>query len=102
MFVDVAEGFVLFPGGFGTLDETFEALTLIQTNKGRQFPVVLFDSGYWTGLIEWLRETVLDAGYISSEDLDLFQITELPRQACRILLESYQTESWTKPRKKKA
>jgi len=102
MFVKYAEGFVLFPGGFGTLDETFEALTLIQTNKLSQFPVILFGASYWAGLVAWLRDVVLEAGYVSPDDLDLFQVTDSPEDACRILLEAYQTESWKKPRKKKA
>ena len=65
MFVKYAQGFVVLPGGFGTLDELFEALTLVQTQKVTSFPVVLFDSAYWSGLIGWLRETALARGSIS-------------------------------------
>ncbi len=76
MFVKYAEGFVVFPGGFGTFDELFEALTLIQTGKAQHFPVVLFGSDYWGGLIEWLENTVLAEGKISDEDLGLFLLSD--------------------------
>src|SRR6476659_5957234 len=69
MFVKAAEGFVIFPGGFGTLDELFESLTLIQTGKVLHFPVVLLDSDYWQGLLEWLRERTLPEGLISPDDM---------------------------------
>lgn len=94
MFVKYAEGFVLFPGGFGTLDELFEALTLIQTKKLSQFPVILFGSSYWQGLVDWLRNTVAPACHISREDLDLFVVTDSPEHACRELLTAYESESW--------
>jgi uncharacterized protein (TIGR00730 family) len=76
MFVKYADGFVIFPGGFGTLDELFEALTLIQTGKIRHFPVFLIGSEYWAGLIAWMRETLLAAGTIAEGDLSLFTITD--------------------------
>jgi uncharacterized protein (TIGR00730 family) len=76
MFVKYAEAFVVFPGGFGTLDELFEALTLIQTGKLRHFPVVLFGSSFWSGLVKWLRDPILAEGKISPEDLDLFTVTD--------------------------
>ena len=88
-FVKPAEGFVVLPGGFGTLDEMFEAVTLIQTVKVAMFPVVLIDSGYWRGLIEWLRDTVLATGKISPTDLDLLQVVDDPDEAVRIVLEQY-------------
>src|SRR5436309_2655632 len=75
MFMKYAEGFVLFPGGFGTLDELFEALTLIQTAKVRPFPVILFGSKYWSGLIHWVREQVLEGAKIDAEDLALMMVT---------------------------
>jgi uncharacterized protein (TIGR00730 family) len=78
MFVRYASGFVVFPGGFGTLDETFEALTLIQTEKVRHFPVVLVGSDYWRGLVDWIRERLLVDGKISPGDLDLFCVTDDP------------------------
>jgi uncharacterized protein (TIGR00730 family) len=76
MFVKYAQGFVVLPGGFGTLDELFEALTLVQTRKVTSFPVVLFGSAYWAGLVGWLRETALTHGSISSPDLDMFTVTD--------------------------
>jgi uncharacterized protein (TIGR00730 family) len=76
MFVKYAQAFVVFPGGFGTLDELFEALTLIQTGKLTHFPVVLFGSAYWSALLEWLRDPVLAEHKISGVDLDLFVVTD--------------------------
>lgn len=77
MFVKFAQGFVVLPGGFGTLDELFEALTLIQTNKINPFPVILVGSDYWSGLVSWLRQTVLEnERNINAEDLDLFIIAD--------------------------
>ena len=80
MFVKYACAFVIFPGGFGTMDELFEALTLIQTNKVRDFPVVLFDSGYWQGLLDWIRDTMLPGGKIAAADLDLMLVTDDPAE----------------------
>ena len=68
--------YVVFPGGFGTLDELFEALTLVQTGKIKQFPIILYGSDYWTGLIDWIKQQVLRLGCISEKDLDLFQIVD--------------------------
>ena len=76
MFVKYAQGFVVMPGGFGTLDELFEALTLAQTRKVTSFPVVLFGTSYWSGLVDWLRETMLADGKISAADLDMFVVTD--------------------------
>jgi uncharacterized protein (TIGR00730 family) len=81
MFVKYAEAFVCFPGGFGTMDELFEALTLIQTNKVRDFPVVLFGTDYWRGLTDWLKDTMAREGKIAPEDLDLLYITDDPADA---------------------
>jgi uncharacterized protein (TIGR00730 family) len=80
MFVRYASGFVVFPGGFGTLDETFEALTLIQTGKIRYFPVILVGSDYWGGLVDWLRERLLGEGKISPQDIDLLSVTDDPTE----------------------
>ncbi len=81
MFVKYALAFIAFPGGYGTLDELFEALTLIQTGKVRHFPVVLFGRTYWAGLAEWLRDRVAGEGKIATSDLDLFIITDSPTEA---------------------
>ena len=81
MFVKYAHGYVVFPGGFGTMDELFEALTLIQTGKISNFPVVLFDSAYWSGLIDWIKNTLAAEGKISPDDLDLLYITDSAEDA---------------------
>ncbi len=88
MFVKYSLGFVIFPGGFGTFDELFEALTLIQTKKIRDFPVVLFGSAYWSGLLNWVREAVLTGGKIAEHDLRLFHITDSPQEVVQIVLQS--------------
>ncbi|HEX7629526.1 MAG TPA: TIGR00730 family Rossman fold protein, partial [Candidatus Methylomirabilis sp.] len=80
MLVKYATAFVLLPGGFGTVDEMFETLTLIQTHKIRPFPVILVGRQYWRGLLEWLREQALADGYISPDDLDFFTITDSPTE----------------------
>jgi uncharacterized protein (TIGR00730 family) len=101
MFVKYAEAFVIFPGGFGTLDELFEALTLIQTGKVVHFPVIMFGSDYWEGLRRWIRERVLAEGKISPEDLDLMVVTDDITQAADIVQQFYQrkvTESRAKER----
>src|ERR1700740_2650251 len=84
MFVKYARGFVTFPGGFGTLDELFESLTLAQTGKIEHFPIVLFGSPYWKGLLDWLREHVLASGAIAPEDLNLMTITDDPEEAAEM------------------
>ena len=89
MFVKAAEGFVVFPGGFGTVDELFESLTLIQTGKVLHFPVVLFDSAYWAPLLEWIRGRLLPQGMISREDLELLMVTDGPAEAVKSVLDSY-------------
>lgn len=76
MFVKYASGFIVLPGGFGTLDELFEALTLVQTRKVTRFPIVLFGTAYWQGLIDWVRHTVVDGGKASAADLDLVHLTD--------------------------
>ncbi len=89
MFVKAAEGFLVFPGGFGTADELFEALTLIQTGKVLHFPVVLFDSDYWGELLDWVRGELLADGMISPEDLDLLFVTDDLDHAIGQVLECY-------------
>ena len=86
MFVKYAEAFCIFPGGFGTFDELFEALTLIQTGKVQHFPVVLFGIDYWAGLMDWLRGPVLAEGKISPEDMTIFKITDDVDEAIAIIL----------------
>jgi uncharacterized protein (TIGR00730 family) len=85
MFVKYSLGFVIFPGGFGTFDELFEALTLIQTKKIRNFPVVLFGSAYWSGLLDWLRAAVLPGGKIGANDMRMFHVTDSPQEVIDIL-----------------
>jgi uncharacterized protein (TIGR00730 family) len=85
MFVKYAQGFIVLPGGFGTFDELFEALCLVQTRKVTSFPVVLLDHGYWGGLVDWLRSTVLAEGKIKEADLALFTVTDDPAEAVRIV-----------------
>jgi uncharacterized protein (TIGR00730 family) len=84
MFVKYSEAFVVFPGGFGTMDELFEALTLIQTSKVQRFPVVLYGSEYWSGLLEWIRGTLAVEGMVSSEDLALVQVVDTTDEVCAI------------------
>src|SRR5690606_8822661 len=91
MFVKHAVGFVVFPGGFGTMDELFEALTLVQTGKIHPFPVVLVGSHYWEGLVDWMRTTMLADGCISEPDLDLFQVTDSVQEAFDIVWKNFQS-----------
>jgi uncharacterized protein (TIGR00730 family) len=84
MFVKYARGFVIFPGGFGTLDELFESLTLAQTGKIEHFPIVLFGSSYWRGLLDWLEDHVLTSGAIAPEDLKLMTLTDDPEEAAEM------------------
>jgi uncharacterized protein (TIGR00730 family) len=87
MFVKYSEAFVVFPGGFGTLDELFEALTLIQTQKIQRFPVVLYGSDYWAGLVDWVRATLIAEGALEEEELALMKITDEPITACDLVIE---------------
>ena len=89
MFVKYAVGYVIFPGGFGTLDELFEALTLIQTKKIRGFPVVLVGREYWRGLIDWMQKTVQEMGNVNPEDIDLLHIVDEPEEVCAIVTNRY-------------
>jgi hypothetical protein len=89
MFVKYAVGYVIFPGGFGTMDELFEALTLIQTKKIRRFPVILVGKQYWSGMIDWMRATVLAQGNIDADDLDLFHVVEEPEDVCDLIKKHY-------------
>jgi uncharacterized protein (TIGR00730 family) len=89
MFVKAAEGFVVFPGGFGTVDELFESLVLIQTGKVRHFPVVLFDSSYWSPLVEWVRAQLLSTRMVSPEDLELLTVSDDPDETVQVVLDCY-------------
>lgn len=85
MFVKYSLGFIIFPGGFGTFDELFEALTLIQTKKIRNFPIILFGTEYWSGLLNWLKDVVVTDGKIGEHDFRLFHITDSPEEVVRIV-----------------
>jgi uncharacterized protein (TIGR00730 family) len=91
MFVKYAQAFVVLPGGFGTMDELFEALTLVQTRKVTSFPVVLYGSAYWSGLVDWLRTTMIEHGTISAADLDLLHISDDVEEIVDIIRESQRT-----------
>jgi hypothetical protein len=84
MFVKYSEAFVVFPGGFGTMDELFEALTLIQTSKVKRFPVVLYGSEYWSGLLAWVKDTLAVEGMVSDDDLALVQVVDTTDEVCAI------------------
>jgi uncharacterized protein (TIGR00730 family) len=86
MFVKYAQGFVVLPGGFGTFDELFEALTLVQTQKVTSFPIVLVGTSYWSGLLDWIRHTVLAEGKIAAADLDMFQVTDDVDEAVAVMV----------------
>ena len=87
-FVKYASGFVIFPGGFGTLDEFFESLTLVQTHKIQNFPIVLFGTSYWSGLLDWIRETLISHGTILESDLDLIHLTDDPAEVISYIFEN--------------
>jgi uncharacterized protein (TIGR00730 family) len=88
MFVKYSLGFIIFPGGFGTLDELFEALTLIQTKKIRNFPVVLFGTNYWAGMLNWIRDFALKDGKVTEQDLKLLHLTDSPAEVAKIIVDS--------------
>jgi len=94
MFVKYSEGFVIFPGGFGTMDELFEALTLIQTGKVQNFPIILIGTEYWRGLVDWLKGTMLQSGKISPEDMKLLVVTDSVDEACDLIMDCYQNKCW--------
>lgn len=92
MFVKYAQGYIVLPGGFGTMDELFESLTLIQTRKTARFPVVLMGSAYWSGLMDWINSTLLEGGYISPDDPALVSLTDDPLEAVSIIESFTQAE----------
>ncbi|HEX8948179.1 MAG TPA: TIGR00730 family Rossman fold protein [Dissulfurispiraceae bacterium] len=89
MFIKYAIAFIIFPGGFGTMDELFEALTLVQTGKIESFPIILYGREYWQGLLDWMKNTLVKQGAISREDFALFQVVDDPREVCELLKEHY-------------
>jgi uncharacterized protein (TIGR00730 family) len=95
MFVKYSNGFVIFPGGFGTLDELFEALTLVQTHKIQRFPIVLYGSSYWKGLLDWVKDTQVATGAVSPEDLNLLVVTDSLEEIRDVLVDCYNTRCWT-------
>jgi uncharacterized protein (TIGR00730 family) len=102
MLVKYAQAFIIFPGGFGTIDELFEAMTLIQTGKIKMFPVILYDSKYWEGLLDWIKGMMLDSGKISPEDLNLIRVLDTPQEICDTLLRIARGESEQPEKEEKA
>ncbi len=94
MFVKYASAYVVLPGGFGTLDELAEILTLVQTGKTRRIPIILVGNHFWTGLIDWFRDTLVNEGTISAEDLDLFQVCEKPQEVVNAIFDYYEHKSF--------
>ncbi|MCC7516602.1 MAG: TIGR00730 family Rossman fold protein [Pseudomonadales bacterium] len=90
MFIKHAVGFVIYPGGFGTMDELFEALTLVQTGKADKMPIVLVGRDYWSGLIDWLKKSMLGSHYIGAKDMELLQLVDNADEAAKIIIDSYQ------------
>ncbi|MGI8813595.1 MAG: TIGR00730 family Rossman fold protein [Pyrinomonadaceae bacterium] len=101
MFIKYSNAYIIFPGGFGTMDELFEALTLIQTRKIRNFPVVLFGSQYWRGLLQWITSTMLNEKYINAEDLGLIHLTDSPSEAVKFILSTFDPNGKSKAVKRK-
>lgn len=93
MFVKYAQGFIVFPGGFGTMDELFESLTLIQTDKINSFPIILIGVDFWSGMLDWIKGSLLASGMISEKDLNLFYVTDDPEEAVQIIKQHYETHS---------
>jgi uncharacterized protein (TIGR00730 family) len=102
MFIKYAQAFVIFPGGFGTMDELFEALTLIQTGKIKNFPVILFGSGFWQGFLEWMGQTMLLEGKIAPADLDLLIISDSPAEVRDLIVRSAQGQPWRREQEQPA
>lgn len=89
MFIKYSQGFVAMPGGFGTMDELFESLTLIQTKKIAKFPIILVGTDYWGGLVDWIKETLIKGGYISADDINLFSLVDTPEEVVAIINKFY-------------
>ena len=99
MFIKYSNAFIIFPGGYGTLDEAFEALTLIQTGKIYQFPVIMFGRHYWAGLIRWIQSRVLSEAKIAPGDLDLMLLTDDPREAANAVIQAWESSTGGAPRR---
>ncbi len=102
MLIKYAQAYVIFPGGFGTLDELFESLTLIQTGKIKNFPVILFDTAYWQGLLDWAKNTLLKEGKIAEEDLSLLMTTDSPEHVRDVVLEALRGPGWRAQQEERA
>jgi len=89
MFMKYSQGFIILPGGFGTMDEMFEAITLIQTGKIARFPIVLVGSDYWSGLLDWVNKQMIEAGNISAEDLNLYRLVDTAEEAAEHIFRFY-------------
>ncbi len=89
MFIKYSDAFVIYPGGFGTMDELFEALTLIQTQKVNNFPIILYGSTYWSGLVNWIHDTMLRSEKISPGDISLLRVSDDPQEICKLVCEAY-------------
>ena len=94
MFIKYSVAFVILPGGYGTFDELFEALTLVQTDKIDHFPVILFGSSYWQGMVDWLSQSPLSTGTIDQNDLALFKVTDSPQEAVNIIIDNCRRNNW--------
>lgn len=94
MFVKFATAYVVLPGGFGTLDELMEALTLVQTGKNRKMPIILVYSEFWRGLLDWFRSTLISGGFISNEDMNLIQVIDEPTQVVNAIFQYYETSGF--------
>lgn len=93
MFIKYARAYVIFPGGYGTLDEFSEAITLVQTKRIERFPIILVEKKYWQGLIDWFKETLIPRGYIQPEDLNIFYVVDEPEQVVQIIKKFYQNQT---------
>lgn len=99
MFVKYAKAFVIFPGGFGTLDELFESLALIQTQRMERFPVILYSNAYWSGLVKWMKDQMLKAKNIDADDLMIFKVVDRPEDVIQIIRDFYSTKNVSEPLK---
>jgi uncharacterized protein (TIGR00730 family) len=102
MFIKYAMAYIIFPGGFGTMDELFEALTLAQTKKIQNFPIILYGSEYWKGLIDWMKNTLVPTGTIGREDFALFSIVDTPEEIRFLINEHYRVFGGVKPERRRS